>query len=271
MPTKKDWPDGMTDKEAAERLRSLVLAVSDGNRGLSNENAYKRLRRVAIGRPDLADVLPSFVRSQRDFALLSGHLKAMGTDRQLRRDEIAEAFGPLIDRVEGRTRPPVRSSRWTGKRTVKQQAQIVLSLAPTAFQAVDMLLDEQERPLHNGGPVEPERLDAIAQLRDLHGALGELIALAQAGRPFESQLQTVRALKDRAFQWSKETYELMLAQSPLMASSAVYGTAIWYLTNLITKDVSASATMSAGVLGATALVTGRKGSAARQPDADQSR
>lgn len=263
MPTIKEWPDGMTDREAAERLRSLVLAVCDGNRGLSNENAYKQLRRVAIGRADLADVLPTFVRSQRDFTLLSAHLKTMGTDRQLRRDEVSEAFRPLIERVEGRTRPPVSSSRWTGKRTMKQQAQIVLSLAPTAFQAVDMLLDEQERPMHNGGPVEPERLDAIAQLRDLHGALGELISLAQAGRPFEAQLQKVRALKDRAFQWSKETYELMLAQSPLMASSAVYGSAIWYLTNLMTKNVGASATMSAGVLGATALARSRRGSVAQ--------
>lgn len=258
MPQHPEWPNGLTDEEAIQRLQSLVIGACDGVRDLVNDRDYTRLRRPLLGRPDLRDVVPSFIRSQRDLTSLWNYLRGIGRERELRRQHVWTAFGPLFDRIHGRTRPPVAAASWTGKRTVGQQAQIVLSIGPTAFEAVDMLLDEQERPLHNLGPVDPERLKGIAQLKELHAALGELIVLAQSGHPLTDQLQRVRALKDRALHWSTETYELMLAQTPLIASSAVFGSALWFLTNLITKDLDASATMAGSIVAGGALAAARK-------------
>lgn len=259
MPQEAQWPEGLTDKEAVDRLHALILSAGDGVRDLSNDRVYRQFRKAAIARADLADVLPGFLRSQRDLNLLWEHLKTIGRrDRQARREYVTKGFQPLIDRVEGRSQPPIAASRWTGKRTFKQQAQMVLTIAPAAFQAVDLLLDEQERPLGNFGPVDQERLDAIAQLKELHAALGELIGLVQSGKPFDAQLRKVRQLRDGAFAWSKDTYELMLAQTPLMATSTIFGSAIWFLINIITKDVGAAASIAGGIVGGGAIATTRR-------------
>lgn len=248
----------LTDKEAADRLRSLVLAACDGVRDLSNDRAYRLVRKQFVGRVEYSDVLPSFVRSQRDLTLLWHYLRDLSYSRPERRARVSAEFEPFIERAEGRSKPPFRASKWTGRRTVKEQAQIVLSIGPVAFEAVEMLLDEQEAPLHNGGPVESGRMDAIDQLRELHCALGELLNLAKAGAPIDSQLRAVRATKDRVLRWSKETYELCVGPTRLMATSAIAGSAVWFLTNLITKDIDASATFTAGVMGAGALASTRR-------------
>ena len=60
------WPDGLNDEEAIERLQSLLIGGAEGNRDLSNDRAYKALRRALLDRDDLSDVIPQFVRSQRD-------------------------------------------------------------------------------------------------------------------------------------------------------------------------------------------------------------
>jgi hypothetical protein len=56
--------------------------------------------------------------------------------------------------------PPVTSAKWTSRRTPAQQAQIVLSLAPDALHGVQLLLDEQLRPFHNGSPMDEEQSGA---------------------------------------------------------------------------------------------------------------
>jgi hypothetical protein len=177
-----------------------------------------------------------------------------------RQDYVRDEFRPFLDRIAGHTRAPTPAANWTGRRTVRQQAQIVLAVAPNAFEAVDMLLEQQETCLGNQGPVDPERLDAIADLKKLHSALGELISLAQAGQPVLEHLRALRRMRDSTFRWSTETYELMLRQLPLYSSSAVYASALWFMINLMTKDLDASATVTAGILGATAINSrGRQG------------
>jgi hypothetical protein len=122
-----------------------------------------------------------------------------------------------------------------------------------------MLLEEQEGAGHNRAPGDdPERDEAIARLRELHAALGELLNLAQGAKPLSEQMKRVRAAKDALLSWSTETFELLMGPMPLMATSAVYGSAIWFLTNLVTRDLDASATVTAGVLGAGALAASRK-------------
>jgi len=246
-----------TDAEAAEQLKSAVLATCEGVKDVANDRAYQRARKHFIGRSEYVDVLPDYVRAQRNVTALWYHLRDISLSRAERGATVAQTFTPLIDRAEGRTNPPVRSGQWTGqRRTVTQQAAIVLSIGPTAFQAVDLLLEEQEGAGHNRAPGDdPERDEAIAKLRELHDVLGELINLAKASKPLSEQMKRVRAAKDAVLGWSTGTYELLMGPMPLMATSAVYGSAIWFLTNLVTHDLDASATATAGVLGMGAALT----------------
>jgi len=246
-----------TDAEAARRLRKVVLAACEGVKDVANDRAYQRARKQFIGRSEYADVLPAYIRAQRDLTGLWYHLRDVSISRAERGATVANTLEPLIDRAEGRTKPPIRSAEWTGqRRTVAQQAAIVLSIGPTAYQAAEMLLEEQEGARHNQAPGDdPERDQAIAKLRELHAALGELLNLAQASKPLSEQMRRVRAAKDAVLGWSSETFELLLGQTPLMAASAVYGSSIWYLTNLVTRDMDASATATAGILTMGAAIT----------------
>ncbi len=227
MASLSDWPSGLTDEEAVLRLQSTLVAACQGERGVTADRDYKVLRSPLIKRPDLSDVVPPYIRAHRDLNSFWSYIRRISDQWQPRRDHIWATFRPLLDRVEGLTRAPTLSSKWTGRRTAKQQAMIVLAVAPNALEAVEMLLAEQAHSLGNGPPMEPERERAIQQLKELRSALGELIELAETGRPLSPQLQKVRALKDRALTWSAETYELTLAQTPLVASSAVIGSALW--------------------------------------------
>lgn len=242
----------LTDAEAAQQLRKVVLAACEGVKDVTNDRAYQSARKQFIGRREYADVVPDYIRTNRDLTALWYHLREISSSRAERGAKAAQSLELLIERADGRTKAPVPSASWTGKqRTASQQAAIVLSIGPTAFQAVEMLLEEQEGARHNQAPGDdPERDQAIAKLRDLHAALGELLNLAQASRPLTGQMKRVRAARDAVLGWSKDTFTLMLGQSPLMATSAVYGSAIWFATNLVTRNIEASATASAGMLGA---------------------
>lgn len=146
---------------------------------------------------------------------------------------VRNSFEPLFDRVEGRTSPPAPSAKWTGRRTATQQARVVISLGYDALLGVDLLLEEQERPLHNGGPVEAERAEAIGKLKDLHRELGELISLAEAGGSLDEKLNSVRVAKDKALAWSASPVGLSLASVPLTGAATVLGVGVMYLVNAI--------------------------------------
>lgn len=256
------WPDGMTDEEAVERLQSILILACEGNKDLSHGRDYKAIRAPMVARQDLADVVPKFVRSQRDLNAFWTYIKRVDPKWENRRAHVYEAFHPLFDRVEGRTRPPTAASAWTGRRTPAQQARIVLAMVPDARLAIEMLLEEQQRGLHNGGEVEPERLQGIQRLKELHAELGELLRLAETGQNLTGQLQIVREIKDRTLAMSKETLSLTLAGIPQMASSSVFGLAAYTFVNIITKG-AASDTVSMGA-GAAAMAAHTAGSLAKK-------
>ena len=227
------WPDGMTDGEAVHRLQSIMLLGCEGNTDLTNGREYRRLRSILLRIPELADVVPKYIRSQRDLAAFWAYIKLYAPKWEDRRRMIRETFEPLFDRIEGKTSAPVASAKWTGRRTASQQARVVISLGYDALLGVDLLLEEQERPLHNGGPVEPERLEAIEKLRALHKELGELINLAEAGKPLDEKLAKVRELKERTLAWSVSPVGLSLGSVPLTGAATILGVGVMYLVNAI--------------------------------------
>ena len=233
-----NWPEGLSDIEALERLEAILLLGCEGNQDLTRGRAYKEMRKALLERTDLADVVPSFVRSQRDLAGFWAYIKNLAPRYEPRRAHTREAMRPLFERVEGLTKPPVPSTKWTGRRTASQQAQIVLSLAPNALAGVEALLDEQERPIHNGGPVEPERADVIELLKALHLELGELIRLAHAEMPLEHQLGRMKAARDRALSWMKSPVGFALGAAPLTGFSVTIGVGVYYLINAIAPEAA---------------------------------
>ena len=238
----------MSDEDAVHRLQSIMLLACEGNKDLSNGREYRAIRSQLLRRPDVADVLPKYIRSHRDLASFWQYMKSCAPKWEHRRAMIRSSFEPLFDRVEGRTKPPVASGKWTGRRTATQQARVVITLGYDALLGVDLLLEEQEKPLHNGGPVEPERADAIQKLRHLHRELGELISLAEAGKPLDGKLTTVREAKDRALAWSASPMGLSLASVPLTGAATVLGVGVMYLVNAIAPGQGA--TFGAAITGA---------------------
>jgi hypothetical protein len=238
----------MSDGDAIHRLQSIMLLACEGNKDLSNGREYRVIRSQLLRRTDLADVLPKYIRSLRDFASFWQFIKNYAPKWEDRRKMVRSTFEPLFDRVEGRTQPAVVSGKWTGRRTATQQARVVISLGYDALLGVDLLLEEQERPLHNGGPVEPERADAIAKLKDLHRELGELINLAEAGKPLDAKLKSVRLAKDKALAWSASPVGLSLASVPLTGAATILGVGVMYLVNAIAPGQGAA--FGAAVTGA---------------------
>jgi hypothetical protein len=254
----------MEDDDAVLRLQSIMLDACEGRRDLGIDREYKRLRKPLIQRADLSDTVPKFVRSHQDLTSFWSYIRGVSDQWEPRRQHVRSTFEPLFARIEGRTLPPVRSAKWTGRRTAAQQAQIVLSLGYDALRGVELLLEEQERALHNGGPVDPEQEEAIGKLKELHGALGELIGLAENGRPLGGQLGNVRSLKDNLLKWSVSPYGLNLGRLPLLGTSTVLGAGVMYLVNAISPGDGA--TMGAAVLGAHAATAAIQGGLAERSD-----
>jgi hypothetical protein len=255
------WADGMTDEDAVHRLQSLMLLACEGNKDLSNGREYRAIRSQLLRRHDLSDVLPKYLRSQRDLASFWQFIKTYAPKWDDRRNMIRTTFEPLFDRVEGRTKPATQSAKWTGRRSASQQARVVISLGYDALLGVDLLLEEQERPLHNGGPVDRERAEAIQKLKDLHRELGQLISLAEAGEPLDEQLKRVRDLKDRTLAWSASPLGLSLNTVPLTGAATILGVGVMYLVNAIAPGQGAAfgvAVTGAHVAGAAVRATLQK-------------
>jgi hypothetical protein len=242
------WPEGLSDLEAIERLESLLLLACEGNKDLSNGREYKALRSALLRRSDLADAVPRFVRSQRDLAAFWAYIKAKDGQWEPRRRHVRESFQSLYDRLEGRTKPPIRASNWTGRRSKAEQVRVVLSLAPDALAAAEALLEDQTRGLHNGGPIDPERLDAIESLKALRDELSELIRLAEHDLPIEEKLRRIREVKARAFRWMASPIGFGISNLPLTGSSLVLGVGLMHVINAISPGDGA--TMGAGAMAA---------------------
>lgn len=133
----------------------------------------RRLRRIlpSLGAADLGKLLSAFLR-HRDSPARAGRMDALD-------DEWRVAYDAIVARLDGAAdldaaAESIRSSAWTGRRTVREQVAIVRSLAPMALAEVDALARLVEERRFN----DELTAEAIACLRELHAQLGELIALA---------------------------------------------------------------------------------------------
>ena len=241
------WPEGLSDAEAVQRLRTLCLGACDGVQDLADDTRYKALRRALMNRTDLRPLAPSFVAAQANLETFVRHVRET-RDRSQRRDMVRSAFEPLQNAITGDE--GTSSAAWTGRRSLGEQAALVRKLAPAALEAVGRLIAEEERARDNGGPVDPERDDALAQLRSLHGALGELIRLARASVSLEPALIRLRAIGRGA----RETLGRIAAAAPVTGSvMLVFGT-VAGIADMLAGSVAIS--VAAGTLAGTAVKDG---------------
>jgi hypothetical protein len=92
-----------------------------------------------------------------------------------------------------RARDVIASSCWTGRRSLRDQVLIVEAFGPLALNSVHQLAAAiEERRLND--PATSEALDA---LKELHQALGDLIARAEQAKPMKAAWKRVERSKER--------------------------------------------------------------------------
>lgn len=225
------WPEGLTDEEAIQRLRTLCLGACDGIQDLADDARYKALRRVLLHREDLRALVPPFVAAQANLPAFVRHVRET-KDRTARREMVREQFAALLSEVGGSAR--VHASGWTGRLTMREQAHFVQALGPAAMMAVDHLIAEEEQRRDNGGPVDADREAALSHLRALHAALGDLIALAAAQQPLDAALGRLRTIRQSArVTVGKAAAAIPVTAAALTAFASVVGIAELFVGNVV--------------------------------------
>ncbi len=225
------WPEGLSDKEAVQRLHTLCLGACDGVQDLADDRRYKALRRALLNRVDLRPLAPSFVAAQPNLAAFVRHVRET-RDRAARRDMVRAEFGPLLE--ETGAPGPVSAAAWTGRASPRDQALLVRKLAPAALIAVERLIDEELRLRDNGGPVEQDREKALFHLEALHKALGELIELAREGQSLATVLGRVQALRQSAkVTIGRAAAAMPVTAAALTAFAGVVGIAELFVGNVV--------------------------------------
>lgn len=194
MPLALDGTEFETDLDALLRLQAILLEAAEGVRGPELDREYKELRRVLLEDETYIDVIPTFVRRNRDLGSLWPNFKSFSPQWEPRRVEVRNQFeGALAtaERIEffgkpGETLTGYDSTSWTGATKGLDRVKAVQSLIPIARNAVEQLISALEIPRHNGGPPLDETVAAIECLRQLHRTLGEILTAADEGRLTEA-------------------------------------------------------------------------------------
>lgn len=179
-----------TDLDVLLRFQDLMLSAVEGSRDEQLDREYKELRSALLKDTTYAQVVPSFVRRNRDLGSLWPTLKSFSPQWEPRRVEVRRQFEDALEaaeRIELFGRPEEAtdgydSSAWTGAVKGVELVRAVKTLLPIAQSAVGRLIELLEAPGHNGGPPLDERANAIEALRHLHKALGELLVAADEGK-----------------------------------------------------------------------------------------
>src|SRR4051794_12896068 len=100
-----DLPDAPHDR--AMLLQNMLIARATGGGTEVDDGLYRHLRAEFMANPATKQLVPSFVRTTRDLSAFWGYIKYAFGGSAERREHIWEAFGPLLDSLEGRHRAPV--------------------------------------------------------------------------------------------------------------------------------------------------------------------
>jgi len=93
-----------SDFEKAKCLQHMLISTATGD--FAEERDYQLLRRYFVNQPETKDLLPAFVRTNRDLAQFWKFIKNEFKHYAERRKYIYLGFVPLLDHLEGKTSAP---------------------------------------------------------------------------------------------------------------------------------------------------------------------
>ena len=93
-----------SDIERAQYLQNMLISEATG--GSAEDRDYQLLRRHFVDQVEIKDILPAFVRTNRDLAQFWQFIKYKFGHYAERRDFIYTEFVPLLDYLEGKTTAP---------------------------------------------------------------------------------------------------------------------------------------------------------------------
>jgi hypothetical protein len=110
------------------------------------------------------------------------------------------------------------SSRWTGRKTVCEQIQTIKFCAPLAISALSTL----ESALSEHRPNDPETIDALTALKQLHVALEELICAAERKGSLVRLWKKLEANKEKFFESATASAKILsIAPTAAVATTTV--------------------------------------------------
>jgi hypothetical protein len=97
-----------SDFERGQYLQNLLISEATG--GCGDAQDYQLLRRYFVDLAVIKDLLPTFVRTNRDLPQFWQFIKSKFNHYAERRDFIYKEFVPLLDHLEGKTSAPADAS-----------------------------------------------------------------------------------------------------------------------------------------------------------------
>ncbi len=102
--------DLITNVERAEKLQNVLIARATHISEASDEDDFKKLRSYFLSKPETKQLVPDFVRINRNFDQFWNFIKYKIPDYAGRRSFIWAAFEPLIRYLESSSNSPAESS-----------------------------------------------------------------------------------------------------------------------------------------------------------------
>jgi len=112
--------DYKNDLERAQSLKNLLVAIATGSK--DGDVAYLTLRAFFISAPSYNDLLPSFVRTNRDVSQFWQFIKEKFPSYAERRSYIWAEFTPLLDHLEGKNSRPLDKPTSEGLKSFDQES-----------------------------------------------------------------------------------------------------------------------------------------------------
>lgn len=176
------WEKPDNDLEAVVRFQNILLAAVEGARDSDIDLEYQAFRNAILADPNYKNLVPSFIKTNRDLVSMWPFFKSFDSSWEPRRKMVRGELMPLIDKAEAAAFAPTNtevanSATWTGVETAKQRLVAIKTLVPVTQASIMTLIATLEAPNHNGAPALDEHTNAIENLRELHKKLGEILEL----------------------------------------------------------------------------------------------
>lgn len=216
-----DFSDRTFDNFIAEEIRIDASAPRYSVDGGSKARRLRAIMREEDDPQRLARLLTAFIK-YRDSPAHKSQLEILD-------DEWRQAYAAIVQKLEltrqavsdhGVDNEPsaaaIDASKWTGRRTVRQQTLVIRQLVPLALDEIDQLASLLESKRYN----DEESADEIRCLRELHTALGELLAMVERGKLSREAVAALEARRLQILDMAQKGAKMFVV-APVLAAGLV--------------------------------------------------